>query len=64
MELRSRLPTQRDSRLGRANTDESLVVDSRGGLTPAQIVEQKLRGLLAKTKSAGSHPSVTAGGAT
>ena len=51
MELRSRLPEQQDSRGTFAGSDESLVADKRGRLTPAQIVELKLRGVLAKSKA-------------
>jgi len=54
MELRSRLSTQRDSHVNLTSGDESLITDARGRLTPAQMVELKLRGLLAKPKSAGS----------
>ena len=49
-ELQNRLPNQRDSRTNRTNADEYLVTDTRGRLTPAQMVEQKLRGLLAKAQ--------------
>jgi hypothetical protein len=54
MELRSRLPTPRDSHANLPCGDESLIADDRGRLTPAQMVEQKLRGLLAKPKSTAS----------
>ena len=56
MELRSRLPQPRDAHPGLTNGDESLVADVRSRLTPAQVVELKLRSLLPKPKSAGVGP--------
>jgi hypothetical protein len=50
-ELRSRLPRQRDSHADLTNGEESLIADARGRLTPAEMVELKLRGLLAKPKT-------------
>jgi len=35
-----------DPRQSRPAQEETLVVDSRAGLTPSQMVERKLRGLL------------------
>jgi hypothetical protein len=52
-ELRSRLSTRRDSLASPAGAGESLIADVRGRLTPAQTVELKLRGLLAKPKAEG-----------
>jgi len=40
----TRNPSTDNSR--RTRPQETLVVDSRAGLTPAQMVERKLRGLL------------------
>jgi hypothetical protein len=56
MELRSRLPQPRDAQHGLTNGEESLVADARGRLTPAQVVELKLRSLLPKPKPSGVGP--------
>jgi hypothetical protein len=48
VELRSRFASQRDFDPVVSGTDEVLVADVRSRLTPAQIVEQKLRSLLRK----------------
>jgi hypothetical protein len=48
MELRRRFSDEHDFRSTLAGSDEVLVADDRGRLTPAQVVEQKLRSLLGK----------------
>jgi hypothetical protein len=53
VELRTRFAQERDSHLGTAGSDEALVADLRGRLTPAQVVEQKLHSLLPQTKTPG-----------
>jgi hypothetical protein len=45
-ELQSRFGNENDSQSILPGSDEVLVADVRGRLTPAQIVEQKLRSLL------------------
>ena len=58
MELRSQLPMQRESSGNSTNGEESLIADARGRLTPAQMVELKLRGLLTRPKTTvGSAPA-------
>jgi len=62
MELRSRMPQQRDSHSSLTNVEESLVADARGRMTPAQVVEIKLRSLLPKPKPAAIGPPSRARG--
>jgi len=45
-DLRNRTTVKRDSPSLLTDSEEVLVADARGRLTPAQIVEQKLRYLL------------------
>jgi hypothetical protein len=56
MDLRSRFAKQRESHASVAGAEESLVADVRGRMTPAQVVEQKLRSLLPKPKASGAGP--------
>jgi hypothetical protein len=46
MELRSRFTAEAESHEFFSDVDEVLVADTRGRMTPSQIVEQKLRGVL------------------
>jgi hypothetical protein len=48
MELRRRFARDHHSERAAPTADESLITDDRGRLTPAQVVESKLRRLLLK----------------
>lgn len=48
MELRRRFDSEHESTLHASGSDDALIADSRARLTPAEVVEQKLRGLLRK----------------
>lgn len=48
MELRRRFESEHESIVYSSNSDDALIADSRARLTPAELVEQKLRGLLRK----------------
>jgi hypothetical protein len=56
LELRRRFGSKHEAEANPAGTDESLITDCRGRLTPAQFVEQKLQGLLPVPNSRGSGP--------
>ena len=47
-ELRRRFGSDHESTAHSSGSDDALIADSRARLTPADVVEQKLRGLLRK----------------
>ncbi len=51
-DLRSRWTPERELRSSLSSCEEALVADTRGQLTPAQMVEQKLGRLLPKPRPA------------
>lgn len=63
VELRSRLAKERDPLSAMSSSDEALVADVRGRLTPAQMVDQKLRRLLRKGKAFNKLPAHGVGSA-
>ncbi len=49
-DLQTRFPNDRESAITLAASEEVLISDARGRMTPAQFVEQKLRAVLRRDK--------------